>query len=423
LEFAVNAPDRTQPSASPVTSGSNDGSRELLLELTRRNVRHSVEGTVPLADAIVRIPAKNYFDPARWRLEMDRIFKRVPLVLGFSTELSEPNSYKALEALGVPILLSRDGDGTLRSFANVCSHRGAVIVEEGRGVARRFSCPYHAWTYDSKGDLVGILDKSNFGDIDMSCHGLTELPVFERAGIIFGGVTPGECVDIDVFMHGYDKMLNHLDLKSCHLVGQQSVEGPNWKVAYDGYLDFYHLPILHKDTFGPTYNNKTINDAWGPHQRNAQPDQRFAALADLPEESWPTAKQTTGVWTIFPHVSIAGFEAGGRLFMISQLLPGSTPETSITTQYFLATFDPTDEDRETIAKQMEFLLHVVRDEDYYTGNRIQRAVKTGIKTEFIFGRNEGPCQRFHGWVENLVGAETFNDTVALFHASEEFHDA
>jgi hypothetical protein len=64
---------------------------------------------------------------------------------------------------------------------------------------------------------------------------------------------------------------------------------------------------------------------------------------------------------------------------------------------------------------------VVRDEDYYTGNRIQRAVKTGAKTEFLFGRNEGPCQRFHGWVDALVGAATPADTAALFATATEFH--
>ena len=72
---------------------------------------------------------------------------------------------------------------------------------------------------------------------------------------------------------------------------------------------------------------------------------------------------------------------------------------------------------------MDFLLHVVRDEDYYTVNRIQRAVLTGIKPEFVFGRNEGPCQRFHGWVQRLIEAETPADTAALFAAATEFHHA
>ena len=396
-------------------------SREQLVALTKRNVAHAQHGTVPLEDDVMRVPSTNYYDPERWQLEMDRIFRRLPLVLGFSAELREPHSYKALDVMGMPVLLVRGDDGQIRSFVNMCSHRGAIVMEEGTGVSRRFTCPYHAWSYDQQGALVGMLDKQNFGDIDMGCHGLTPLPVAERAGIVFGGITPGMDFDIDAFLCGYGEMLEHLDLENCTFVGRQSVGGPNWKLAYDGYLDFYHLPILHKNTFGADYNNKTINDAWGPHQRNVQPDQRYLAFADIPEDEWQITKMVSGVWTIFPHISVASFDAGGKLYMISQLFPGDTPETSVTTQNFLATFEPDAEQMTAIDKQMDFLLRVVRDEDYYTGNRIQRAVKTGVKSEFVFGRNEGPCQRFHTWVEDLVRAETPADTAALFANPVEFH--
>lgn len=395
-------------------------SREQLVAMARRTLAHTKAGTVPTEADMLRVPSSNYYDPDRWRLEMDRIFRRIPLMLGFSCELSQPNSYRALEVMGVPVLLVRGDDGVLRSFVNMCSHRGAIVVEEGSGSARRFSCPYHAWTYDGRGDLVGILDRSAFGEVDASCLGLTPLPVAERAGLVFGGITPGMDFDIDRHLCGYGEMLQHLDFANCTLVGRQMVEGPNWKLAYDGYLDFYHLPILHKSTFGGDYNNKTINDAWGPHQRNVQPDQRMLALEEIDEANWPTSKLTGGVWTIFPHISVAAFEAGGRLFMVSQLFPGDTPETSVTIQNFLATFEPDDESMTAIDKQMDFLMHVVRDEDYYTGNRIQRAVKTGAKTEFLFGRNEGPCQRFHGWVEDLVGADDAEFT-RLFADATEFH--
>ena len=122
-------------------------SREQLVTAMRRNLAHSKNGTVPLDDGIVRVPAKNYYDAERWQLETDRIFRRLPLVLGFSCELREPNSYKALEAMGVPILLTRGDDGVLRSFVNMCSHRGAMVVEEGSGTGRRFSCPYQYHTH------------------------------------------------------------------------------------------------------------------------------------------------------------------------------------------------------------------------------------------------------------------------------------
>ena len=395
-------------------------SREQLVAAAKRTLQHTKAGTVPLEPAVKRVPASNYYDINRWQLEMDRIFRRIPLMLGFSCELAEPHSYRALEVMGVPILLVRGDDGVLRSFVNMCSHRGAIIVEEGLGTARRFSCPYHAWTYDAGGSLVGILDRASFGEVDTSCLGLTQLPVAERAGLVFGGIVPGMDFDIDRHLCGYGEMLEHLNFAGCRVVGRQSVVGPNWKLAYDGYLDFYHLPILHKNTFGPDFGNKIINDAWGPHQRNVQPDERMLALEVRPEQDWPTAKLTSGIWTIFPHISVAGFDAGGPLYMVSQLFPGDTPETSVTIQNFLATFEPDDEQQALIEKQMDFLLHVVRDEDYATINRIQRAVKTGIKSEFLFGRNEGPCQRFHEWVEALVGADDA-EFHRLFSEAEEFH--
>ena len=62
-------------------------SRKQLVDLARRNIAHSKAGTVDQAPGIFRVPAANYYDPDRWRLEMDRIFKRLPLTLAFSAEL------------------------------------------------------------------------------------------------------------------------------------------------------------------------------------------------------------------------------------------------------------------------------------------------------------------------------------------------
>ena len=370
--------------------------------MARRNLAHVKAGTVDQAPGVYRVPATNYYDPARWQLEMEHIFKRLPLVLGFSCELREPGAYRALQVADVPLLLTRAADGELRSFLNVCSHRGSIVVPEGSGNARRFTCPYHAWSYDNRGDLVGIYKHDDFGEVDTSCLGLTPLPVAERAGIVFGTVTPGVEVDFDTYLCGYDSVLGQLGIGDCHLVGRQSVAGPNWKVAYDGYLDFYHLPILHKDSFGPKMPSDALYDAWGPHQRVSMPDPRYLELEQKPEEEWDPSHLIGGVWTIFPHVSIADFDAGGKLYMVSQLFPGSTPDESLTVQNFLATSAPDAQRQAQIDKTMQFLEHVVRDEDYYTGKRIQKAVKTGAKSECLFGRNEAGGQRFHRWVEEII---------------------
>ncbi len=379
--------------------------RDQLVAMARHNIEHVKAGTIPQEPDVRRVPAANYHDPGRWQLEIDRVFRRLPLMLAFSAELREPGSYKAMQAAGVPVLLTRGPDGAVRAFVNMCSHRGAIVVPEGLGTARRFSCPYHAWTYDQHGDLVGILSREDFGDVDTSCLGLTPLPVAERAGMVFAILRPGSTLDIDAFLSGYDDVLASFGFEDWHLVSRRSIEGPNWKIAYDGYLDLYHLPILHRNSFGPNIPNRALYYSWGPHQRVSGPNPRLVELEDLPEDEWPTAVLNGGVWTIFPHVSIATFDTGSRGVLVSQLFPGATPGRSVTVQSYFLDHEPTDDEREVAMKQADFLEFVVRDEDYATGLGIQTAVETGAKSEFLFGRNEGGGQRFHGWVDRLVATD------------------
>jgi hypothetical protein len=111
------------------------------------------------------------------------------------------------------------------------------------------------------------------------------------------------------------------------------------------------------------------------------------------------------VWTIFPHVSIADFQAGGKLYLVSQLFPGACADESVTLQSFLATCAPGEAQRAEIARTMALLERVVRDEDYFTGLRIQRALKAGAKPDVLFGRNEEGGQRFHRFVDAVLRSE------------------
>ena len=401
-------------------------SRELLLQMGRRTLAHARAGTTGQADGVERVPASTYVDAERWELERDRIFSRVPLVLAFSAELPEPGSYRALTVADVPVLIIRGQDGVVRSFVNTCSHRMAIVVEDGNGRARRFACPYHAWTYDTEGALVGIRGHQMFGDIDIDAHGLTPLACEERAGLIFGTITPGADLDLDRWLCGYDELLAHHRLADCHFIGRQSVDGPNWKVAFDGYIDQYHLPVLHRDGFGDDYCDRALYDAWGPHQRMSPPDKRFLVLDDIPEDDWDTPTLLGGIWTIFPHVSIASFvlepasgeEVGRRMYMVSQMFPGLTVGESHTIQNFLMPEAPGPEHEAIIEKQKDFLMYVVRDQDYLTGLGIQRAVRTGAKEHVVFGRNELGGQRFHQWVNAITAAETDDDLARLLDTAE-----
>jgi phenylpropionate dioxygenase-like ring-hydroxylating dioxygenase large terminal subunit len=387
-------------------------SREQLEAMAAANRAHVAAGTLPLADDVMRVPAANYSDPERWEREVGQIFHRLPLLLAFSAEMRSNGDYKALDVAGTPVLLSRSSDGVVRGFINLCSHRGAQIMEPGTGSARRFTCPYHAWNYDQSGALVGIFERDIFGEVDDSCMGLTELPVAERAGLIWGGIRPDLPVDIDTFLCGYDDLLAHHGLADAHFVTSRTLEGPNWKVAYDGYLDLYHLPILHKDTFGPDFPNKAIFSAWGPHQRVSGPNPKYLSYQGTPQD-WPTDTLMTGVWTIFPHVSIAAFNPGLKTWQIAQLFPGPTVDTSVTILNFLTETEPTDDQLAGVQQQIDFLEHVVRDEDYATGRRISNGLKIGDRGDFVFGRNEGGGQTFHRWVDKILAA-TDDELPGLF---------
>ena len=377
-------------------------SRTELLRMARRNLAHVKAETIDQTPEVLRVPAANYTDPGRFALELERVWKRTPLMLAFSAELREPGDFRALEVAGVPVLLTRGSDGAPRAFVNSCAHRGAQVVIEPAGRTRRFVCPYHAWSYDEDGALAGVYARNDFGEVDPSCHGLVRLPVAERAGLIWAVLRPGPPIDLDAFLCGYDAVLGEFDFASWHLFARRSVAGPNWKIAYDGYLDFYHLPILHKNTFGTGLPNRALYDAYGPHQRVSFPNPGLLRFEELPEDQWETRELLSGVWTIFPHVSIATFDMGPRAVLVSQLFPGASVAESVTVQSYLLAKEPDAGEREAAEKTFELLGYVVREEDYATGLRQQRALATGARAEVLFGRNEGGGQRFHQYLDRLL---------------------
>ncbi len=387
--------------------------RSELAAMVKAGMVHAKAHTIAKAPGVLKLPAKNYYDPAVFDAEMTRVFRRLPLLLAVTAEMPAPGDFKTLEAAGVPVLLTRDQDGEVRAFVNSCSHRGTAVAAEPKGNARRFVCPYHGWTFSAKGDLVGIASADDFGAIDKSCYGLVALRVTERAGLIWGILDPASTLSFDTFLAGYDKLLEHFGFQDWHFFSSRVVAGPNWKIAYDGYLDFYHLPVLHKNTFGEGMSNQANYYAWGPHQRVQAPTRDLEVFETTPEAEWPVEAMLNGVWTIFPHVSIASFDGGGRSVMISRLLPGETVGESFTTQIYLMEKAPNEAQAKEAHDQFEFLKFVVEQEDYATGLRQQAALKNGGRDHVLFGENEGGAQRFHQWVEKLI--QTDDDKLeALF---------
>lgn len=92
---------------------------------------------------LLNLPARYYVEPAIYESKRQQIFRRHWHMLGPESAVSEPGQYLATELAGWKLFLLRGRDGTLRAFHNVCRHRGARLLEEGRGHSTMLRCPYH----------------------------------------------------------------------------------------------------------------------------------------------------------------------------------------------------------------------------------------------------------------------------------------
>ena len=170
--------------------------QKLQTALVHDVLQHIDAGTTQLAAETYCNPVSHYTSPERLSKERKVLFRQRPLLVGLSCQLPKPGDFLTCDHTGVPQLVVRGEDGTVRAFMNVCRHRGARVAEGHGTTGKRFRCPYHGWNYDTRGNLVGIPDKQSFPGIDRSDCGLISLPATESDGMIWASATPAQTSDV-----------------------------------------------------------------------------------------------------------------------------------------------------------------------------------------------------------------------------------
>lgn len=186
--------------------------------IIEQTLAHAEAGTTNMLPELMHAPVTRYTDPKQLEQEINVLFRNFPIIVAHSSELAEPGDFLTHDATGMPILVTRNRDGQVRAFLNVCRHRGARLKNEPCGKAKTFSCPYHSWTFDLDGNLRGMPQAYGFEGVDKSKLGLKELPVHERFGLIWVVPTPQDKpVDFDTWLKPMEEQLESLSLDT-HVV-------------------------------------------------------------------------------------------------------------------------------------------------------------------------------------------------------------
>ncbi|MFO0997723.1 MAG: aromatic ring-hydroxylating dioxygenase subunit alpha [Alphaproteobacteria bacterium] len=191
------------------------------------------------------LPPWCYTDPSFFEREVERVFKRCWNFIGRVERVPQPGDYVTFDFAGIAVIVLRDREGTVRAFANSCRHRGAKLLEDGRGNCRAIKCPYHSWVYALDGTLTGAPEMEDSKGFEKAAHGLMPIRLELWAGFMF------ICFDNDapalsVQLGDLPERLAPYRFEDMRPTFRREYDlACNWKVQVENFLEYYHTPFVH----------------------------------------------------------------------------------------------------------------------------------------------------------------------------------
>ncbi len=202
----------------------------------------------PLGQA-TGMPAEIYRRADVLELERERIFAREWLCPGLAADVPNPGDYITFSINEQPLFVVRGQDGTVQSFSNVCLHRMMRLVE-GRGTCRTLVCPYHGWSYDLSGRLLGAPHMKQAPGFQPTKLRLPAIRTEIWEGWIYVTLDP-DAPSIGEQLAPLQRLVGRYGMASyVPIVTQDYVWGTNWKLLTENFMESYHLPVAHRKTLG-----------------------------------------------------------------------------------------------------------------------------------------------------------------------------
>lgn len=258
------------------------------------------------------LPSRYYLDQDIHDQEIQKIFLRSWLYVGHISDLPLLGSFITDDVAGQPIVVVRGQDNEIRSFFNVCQHRGHLLLT-GRGqVKSRIVCPYHAWCYGLEGKLKTARMTRDVPGFERQDFGLKPVQHAVVAGLIFVNFDP-DATPEDGDLPAFEKtILDNLpemrDYAAKHRFDFDVMA--NWKVIVDNFSEGYHIPVAHP-TLATLYNEETVNSQVGSrfrfYQKTAQPG--FAGFETTGNEPYLT-------WFLWPNLCLLSLPGASQLIVL-----------------------------------------------------------------------------------------------------------
>jgi len=224
------------------------------------------------------LPSWTYNSEAFFELEKEHLFLSNWQLICHTSNIPNPGDYFTFQIFNERLVAIRGEDQQVRAFHNVCAHRASRILDGDYGnCGKRLTCPYHAWSYDLKGNLIKVPYRDQFHDLKESDHGLktVEMEIFQ--GFIFVKVLPSDCPSVEEQFSPYIEEILPYQFENLQPMSRITLRprNVNWKQIADNYIDALHIPVAHpglNSLVGKSYglevskNGGYIHKMWGDIQ-------------------------------------------------------------------------------------------------------------------------------------------------------------
>jgi Rieske 2Fe-2S family protein len=356
-------------------------------------------GEAAMGTEVLELESSVYTDGERFEAEQRQLFAKLPVVVAPSAILPQDKQAFTHDGFGVPLLVSRDGDGAIHVMANVCRHRGTRLVESPEVVSSKgIACPYHAWTYGPDGALKAVPRADCFPGLDKSEKTLLHFPAAETGGLIW--FTRSEDADFEP-ARALAPDFDAFGLAGLHLYRRHVHEvAANWKLIVDAFLESYHVQRLHAGTIANFFaDGITAADQVGPHQRAAVG--RADYLAQVDRDDWSQLRRAvTFTYFLFPSAILVVSPDYVNLLVVMPQSVGS----SLVEDFMLIPEAPsTPETEEHWRKSWDLLDRgTFGSEDFRAAALCQRGLSSGLLDKVTLGTLETGIAAFHSRVKALL---------------------